>query len=231
MRRILLAVFAGIVLAVFASGCGMFKGSESDGDGFAWEYLFDDDGSGSASGSAQAAGANSQEGNATEDVRRSSAAYRLQFDDAVAVTLLGVREFQNSIESRVDENGEISMPYIDNVQAEGKTSSELASHIKKLYIDNGIYKNLNVKVIIPSQSAYYIRGEVKRPGSYPWKSGLTLSQAISSAAGITEYASNKIILTRQGEVVEYDLREIENDPSKDIVLRPDDQIRIGRSIF
>lgn len=225
-------VHAGLILLMalaFISGCGLLKPG-SGGDDFEWEYLFDDgpkEADESSAGTKEDSTFSARGG----ENRRSSAAYRLQFDDAVVISLLGIREFQNQIEAKVDENGEISMPYIDNVKAEGKTSSELAKHIKNLYIEKGIYKDLNVKVIIPSQNSYYIRGEVKRPGGYPWKSGITLSQAIAAAAGITEYASSKVILTRQGQVETFDIDDIEKDPSRDIVLRPDDQIRVKRSIF
>lgn len=225
-------VYAGLVLVMalaLLSGCGLLKPS-SGGDRFEWEYLFED-GSGAGEDSREKIQEKDAISGRNGDYRRTSAAYRLQFDDVVSISLLGIREFQNQIEARVDDNGEISMPYIDNVKAEGKTSSELGKHIKNLYIEKGIYKDLNVRVIIPSQNSYYIRGEVKRPGGYPWKSGITLSQAISSAAGITEYASDKVILTRKGQVETFDIGDIEKNPSKDIVLRPDDQIRVKRSIF
>jgi len=228
MRSVHLVLVVLMVLALF-SGCGLLKPG-SEGDEFEWEYLFDD-GPKEADGSKAAIDEQDAFSGQGGDNRRSSAAYRLQFDDAVVISLLGIREFQNQIEAKIDENGEISMPYIDNVKAEGKTSSELAKHIKNTYIEKGIYKDLNVKVIIPSQNSYYIRGEVKRPGGYPWKSGITLSQALAAAAGITEYASSKVILTRQGQVQTFDIDDIEEDPSKDIVLRPDDQIRVKRSIF
>lgn len=228
MKRVLLSLLACAVLCALISGCGLLNSSGSEQDGFEWEYLFEDD---SAGGEEDGSGGPSEDAEIDQYSRRPSSAYRLQFDDVVVISFLGVREFQDQIEARVDDNGEISLPYIDNVAAEGKTSSELSRHVKKQYIESGIYKDLNVRVVIPSQNSYYIRGEVKRPGGYPWKSGITLSQAISSASGVTEYASNKIILTRQGNVETFDLGDIEDDPSKDVVLRPDDQIRIKRSIF
>lgn len=228
MKRLYIGTYIALAVVLMLSGCGMLR-PDQGGNEFEWEYLFDEQ------DAAEGAGALDDPLEAVDEgdlgSRRISSAYELQFDDTVVVSLLGLREFREPIETTIDENGEISMPYIDDVKAEGKTSSELADYIKDLYIENGIYKDLNVKVMIPSQNSYYIRGEVKRPGGYPWKSGITLSQAISSAAGVTEYASSKVYLTRRGEVQQFDIRDIEKDPSMDVLLRPDDQIRVKRSIF
>ncbi len=216
MNRFILSILT--VTLLFSAGCGIFRGDDGTQREFEWEHLFEAPGESTAQDTMGSG-------------RRVSAAYRLQFDDTVIVSLLGVREFRDQIQARVDENGEITLPYIENVRAEGLTSAELASLIRDTYIEKDIYRNLNVQVVIPDQNSFYIRGEVRRPGMFPWRPGITLSQAISSAAGVTEYASNRVYLTRRGTVETFDLREIERDPSKDILLEPDDQIRVRRSIF
>lgn len=218
MNRFIILVLTFAVL--FTAGCGIFRGGDQGQSQFEWEYLFEENG-----------GTTPQNQDAMGTGRRISAAYRLQFDDTVTISLLGVREFRDQIQARVDENGEITLPYIENIRAEGLTSAELASIIRETYIEKEIYRNLNVQVVIPDQNSFYIRGEVRRPGMFPWRPGITLSQAISSAAGVTEYASNRVYLTRRGTVETFDLREIERDPSKDVLLEPDDQIRVRRSIF
>ena len=45
----------------------------------------------------------------------------------------------------------------------------------------------------------YIGGEVKAPGGYPYKPGLTMDRAIALAGGLTERASvNRININRGG---------------------------------
>jgi len=44
-----------------------------------------------------------------------------------------------------------------------------------------------------AKSIFYIDGEVKKPGSYPYHLGLTLREAISLAGGLTERASDSNI--------------------------------------
>lgn len=228
MRK-LLTVLACVGVAGLLAGCGTTTGGD-EGNGFEWEYLFEDDTGAAEEAQASQEGGNSSQTN-SQDAPRGSSPYRLKVDDTIMISLLGIREFRDTIEDRVDEEGNISLPYLEPVRAEGKTSAELERDIEQAFIEGDIYKDLSVKVVIPDQSYYYVRGEVKRPGRYPWKSGTTLSQAISSASGKTEYSSDNIYLTRGGKVKVYDLDEIEDNPDKDVILQPDDQIRIKRSIF
>lgn len=227
MKNVIITLLI-VGVAGLVAGCGTLQGgNDDDGGEYAWEQYFGEE----KESVPNAEALDEQSPESSNSRRRISSSYRLQFDDALRIDLLGIREFQEPIEERIDEEGEVSLPYLHDVKAEGKTSAELERDIRKAYISEGIYKDLNVKVIIPNQSSYYIRGEVKQPGRYPWQSGTTLSQAISSAAGRTEYSSDKVFLTRDGEVKSYDLDDIEDDPSKDVLLRPDDQIRVKRSLF
>ena len=46
---------------------------------------------------------------------------------------------------------------------------------------------------------FYIHGEVKNPGGYPYQPGMTINQAVALAGGLTERASReKIFLFKEG---------------------------------
>jgi polysaccharide export outer membrane protein len=50
---------------------------------------------------------------------------------------------------------------------------------------------------------FYIHGEVKKPGGYPYQPGMTVNQAIALAGGLTERASqDKIAISREGSKVD-----------------------------
>ena len=56
-----------------------------------------------------------------------------------------------------------------------------------------VYENPNYK----NSFSYSISGEVNRPGTYPLKDGLTLSEAIQIAGGITDMGSiNSVAVTK-----------------------------------
>jgi polysaccharide export outer membrane protein len=226
MKKIAVGVLLCLGIIFLISGCGLFKpGEKTPSEGYAWEHLFEEGDTTPVKVPPE------KSGSATSDWNQEG--YRLKFDDTVMITFLGISEFRNTIEERVDDEGEISLPYVNSIKAEGKTSAALEDDIVKAYVDGGIYKSLGVKVVIPNQNFYYIRGEVKHPGSFSWRTGITLAQAIAQASGYTEYAtrSRKVSLTRGGEVREYKMKDIAKRPELDVVLRPNDQIRVLRGML
>ncbi len=60
-----------------------------------------------------------------------------------------------------------------------------------------------VNVEIAPLSPFYILGEVKKSGEYPYRVGMTVLDAIASAGGFTYRANeNKVYLRRSGSTVE-----------------------------
>lgn len=157
-------------------------------------------------------------------------AYRLRKDDALVVHLRGIPNEQ-TLDLAVDEHGKVNLTYLDPVQAEGLTSSELEQAIHDAYVPD-FYKQLTVNILIPSQS-YYVRGEVRSPGRYPIvRGGITLLQAIATSGGFTDYANPKgVKILREGDSIEYNVKDIEEDPNKDISVIAGDYIVVPRSRF
>lgn len=156
--------------------------------------------------------------------------YRLRTDDALVVHLRGIPNEQ-TLDLAVDEHGKVNLTYLDPVQAEGLTSSELEQAIHDAYVPD-FYKQLTVNILIPSQS-YYVRGEVRSPGRYPIvRGGITLLQAIATSGGFTDYANPKDVkILREGDAVEYNVKDIEEDPTKDVSVIAGDYIVVPRSRF
>jgi len=91
-------------------------------------------------------------------------------------------------------------------------------------------------VSIGEKQAFYIRGEVSKPGMYYLESGLTLMNAISVAGGLTQFANRKDIqlLREDGEHHErrtVNLKAIEDGKKEDVPLRPNDTIIVPRRVF
>lgn len=168
---------------------------------------------------------------APEDAGPSMApAYRLRATDPVGIYLRGVPD-QQEFTFVIDENGYINLPYIGQVMAAGKTTSELAAELQRLYVDGKIYKYVIVNVVTGTQ-AYYVRGEVRQPGRYPIISGVSLLQAIASAGGYTEFANPAgVRVLRAGKTIRVNMREIERHPERDIEVESGDVILVPRSFF
>ncbi|MBP5787378.1 MAG: polysaccharide biosynthesis/export family protein, partial [Kiritimatiellae bacterium] len=107
--------------------------------------------------------------------------YTLKKGDVVQVVLRGIPE-QMMIDDSLDEFGMISLPFLNEVYAEGFTASELEQRIRQLYRDSQIYPNVTVQVQVPTRF-YYMQGEIRGPGRVQLIAATRLSQAIAAAGG------------------------------------------------
>ena len=156
--------------------------------------------------------------------------YRLHPGDHLIVYLRGIPN-EDMVEDVIDENGYITLSYINRILAAGKTPSELEQAIRKAYLDQKIYKDITVNVVVPSQS-FFVRGEVRQPGRYPLMSGVTLLQAIAAAGGYTEFAYPRKVKVVRGETTFYvNMHDLEKHPEKDRAVEAGDVIVVPRSIF
>jgi len=101
--------------------------------------------------------------------------------------MMGPPDQSQPFQTVVDEFGKVNLPYIKDVPIAGKTKSEAEKLIEKAYVDGAIYKSITV-VILPPEEPYFVRGEVKKPGSYVLARDLTVLQAVAIAGGYTEFA-------------------------------------------
>jgi polysaccharide export outer membrane protein len=153
------------------------------------------------------------------------AGYRLGAGDKVRVTVFGEADLTGEYE--VDGTGVVALPLVGEVKAVGGTARDLeAGIVKKL--SQGYLKNPTVAVEVLSYRPFFILGEVKRPGSYPYKNGLNVLNAVALAGGYTYRAkSNVWVITRSGDK-EYQEREVQNG---DFIVRPGDTIVVPERFF
>jgi polysaccharide export outer membrane protein len=86
------------------------------------------------------------------------------------------------------------------------------------------------QVYIPEGKAIYVMGKVSEPGAVAWKDGMTLTQALTQAGGLSETARiNKVYILRDGQRIEVNLKRILKGKESDYVLQPDDQVYIDES--
>jgi len=121
--------------------------------------------------------------------------YRLGPEDIIFISVWENKELTMEVVVRPD--GKISIPLVQDVQAEGLTSGELADVIQQKLV--AYIKDPSVSVIVKQVNAskFYVVGYVARPGPYPLRGDVTILQALSLAGGFTQFASpRKIRLVR-----------------------------------
>ena len=109
-------------------------------------------------------------------------AYRLGSGDKIRVTVFGHLEMSG--EFLVTGNGLVSLPFVGGMKAGGLTVSELERAIVGRLAPDYL-KNPRVSVEVLNFRPFDIIGEVTKPGSYPFRSGMTVINAIAMAGGFT----------------------------------------------
>jgi protein involved in polysaccharide export with SLBB domain len=150
--------------------------------------------------------------------------YRLSSDDEISITVFNEPDMSiNKI--KVGTNGTISMPLLGQVTIKGLTVTELEQDLSNRLLD-GYLKKPNVTVSISEYRPFYINGEVKKPGSYPYRKDLTIEKAVAMAGGFTERASKGTIVL----VGEEETRNVNSAPLNNAV-KPGDVITVSESFF
>ena len=90
----------------------------------------------------------------------------------------------------VDQVGNIAVPLIGTVHARGRTTVDL-EHSIAAKLGREFVKDPQVTVDVAQNRPFFILGEVRLPGQYPYVSGMTIEQAIAIGGGYTERASHR----------------------------------------
>ncbi|HTV63886.1 MAG TPA: polysaccharide biosynthesis/export family protein [Verrucomicrobiae bacterium] len=160
---------------------------------------------------------------------------RFQVGDTVIVSFSGLpnddpMQTQTHAET-IKEDGTIGLPYIGAVVAAGKTPGEIQNEIHDLYVPK-YYLNLTVSVS-SGDRVYYVSGEIKGDGRVLYVDGSTVTKAIQSAGGLTDFASHKVWLIRaaNGQRIQVDYDEALRNPAEDPPVYPNDQINVPRRLW
>jgi len=113
--------------------------------------------------------------------------YVLGPGDKLRVTVFGNDDLTS--ETEVDPSGQVTLPLIQQVPATGKTVPQLEDEIRKR-LSPDFVKNPRLSIEVLNYRPFYIIGEVKNPGSYPFVAGMSVVNAIALAGGYT-YRANK----------------------------------------
>ncbi|MBL8574188.1 MAG: polysaccharide export protein [Hyphomicrobiaceae bacterium] len=151
-------------------------------------------------------------------------AYRLDAGDKLRITVFGQTDLTNSY--TVDQSGHISMPLIGGVPARGNTTADLEKSVADR-LRNGFLRSPDVSVEVEQYRPFFIMGEVRNAGQYPYVANMTAQTAVAIAGGFTARAGQATVdITRQinGEIMTG--RVPVTDP-----IRPGDTIYIRERLF
>lgn len=150
--------------------------------------------------------------------------YRLSINDKVRVKVYGETDISGDYE--VDSRGFISIPLAGSVRAEGISTRQLERAVADA-LSKGMLRDPRVNVEIVQHRPYYILGEVKRAGEYPYKPGMTVRDAVATAGGFTYRANEGNAYVRRAGAAADELVPLDAP----VAIAPGDNIRIPERYF
>ena len=128
-------------------------------------------------------------------LRPDAGEYRIGREDVLEVVVWHEPELTRVVPVRPD--GRISLPLAGEVEAAGRTPTELqerVSHALEPYI-----RETKVAVLVReiNGTRVFVLGEVTKPGGFPLRGPMSVMQAIAVAGGRTEFAKDEVIWLRQ----------------------------------
>jgi len=166
---------------------------------------------------------------AQAEVAADSDQYVIGPEDVLYIHVWREDALSKTVPVRVD--GNISLPLVHEVKAQGLTPLKLKENLTerfKEFIEN---PNVSVTVVEANSFKVYVSGQIKSPGVHRLRSETTLLQIIPMAGGFTEWANQKKILIIRKEngkekriTVNYKKILKGDSPDSNIVLKAGDTI-------
>lgn len=151
--------------------------------------------------------------------------YRLGPNDRIRITVFGQPTLTG--EYTLDGNGVLAFPLIGNVESSGMTTSQLQQTIASR-LDPDYLRNPSVSAEVITRRPFYVVGEVKKPGNFPYVTDMNVLQAVAMAGGYTYRArQNRPLIKRldaSGRMVAVEARP-------ETKIQPGDTVEIKERLF
>ncbi len=159
--------------------------------------------------------------------------YKLGPGDEIVITVWRNPELSATVPVRPD--GKISAPLIEDMEAIGKTPSEMAREIEKKLSE--FVRNPSVSVMVSkfvgnAREQVRVIGQALKPTALPYIQRMTLMDVMIAVGGITEYAAgNRAVLIRGDKQYALRLKDLlqGGDVTANAEVLPGDIIMIPES--
>lgn len=122
----------------------------------------------------------------------------------------------------VDPSGNLAMTLVGNIPASGVGPKVLSQRIEALLKKDGYLQTPKVAVEVQSFRPFYVLGEVRAPGEFPYTNGMTVLSAVAKAGGYDYRAwEGEVLLVRVIDGKQKEFRAVERTP-----ILPGDIIKV-----
>jgi len=151
-------------------------------------------------------------------------------DDVLSIVFWKDKDLSAEVTVRPD--GKVSLPLLNDIQAQGRTPDELRDALKQAaqaFVED---PNPTVMVKEIKSRRVFITGQVEKPGPYPLTGETTVLQLIAMAGGIREFADgSNITIIRKGEngrteILPFNYRDVlkRKNLTQNVQLKPGDTV-------
>ena len=157
-----------------------------------------------------------------------------------ALNIIVWRNPELSMAVPVRPDGKLAAPLVEEIVAQGKTSTELARDIEKQlgkYVRDPIVTVLVTSFVGPYSEQIRVVGEAARPQFLSYKKNMTLLDVMIAVGGLTDFAAgNNATILRTGDGgKQYAVRLKDlikrGDVSANVEMKPGDILVIPQSLF
>jgi polysaccharide export outer membrane protein len=142
---------------------------------------------------------------------------------------------------QVRPDGKITTPLVEDLQASGKTATQIAREIEQVlsrYIQNPVVTVIVTSFAGPYSQQVRVVGEAAKPQALAYRENMTLLDVMIAVGGITDFADgNKasILRTAGGKTEQFGVRLRDlirgGEMSANVEMRPGDVLIIPQSFF
>jgi polysaccharide export outer membrane protein len=166
--------------------------------------------------------------------------YNYRIGPLDTVNVIVWRNPELSLVVPVRPDGKITTPLVDDLQAIGKTPSELQRDIEKAltkFIRDPVVTIIVTSFTGPTDEQIRVTGEAAKPQILPYRRNMTLLDVMIAVGGLTDFADgNAATIFRVGEggkIYSVRLRDLikRGDISANVEMRPGDILIIPQSLF
>jgi len=175
----------------------------------------------------------------SEPMPTTEAPYLVGPGDTLNVVVWRSPELSMTVPVRPD--GKITTPLVEDLQASGKTTTQIAREIEKVlsrYVQTPVVTVIVTSFAGPYAQQVRVIGEAAKPQALPYRENMTLLDVMIAVGGITDFAAGNrasILRTTGDKRVQFGVRLSDlmrgGDLSANLPMRPGDVLIIPQSYF
>jgi polysaccharide export outer membrane protein len=170
---------------------------------------------------------------------RTLAPYLVGPGDTLNVVVWRSPELSMTVPVRPD--GKITTPLVEDLQASGKTTTQIAREIEQAlgrYVQNPVVTVIVTSFAGPYSQQVRVIGEAVKPQALAYRESMTLLDVMIAVGGITDFAAGNrasILRTEGGKRRQFGVRLTDlirgGDLTANVEMRPGDVLVIPQSLF